>query len=216
MPLRRGQGVTDVRTVSLWDDPRETAARVVIAGLFLGLAYHVALDAVATGRPSGVLLVASELLVVVLTLGRRPAVVVDRSWWGRAVTLVSMVGPLLVRPGPDAGSDLSAVAISSLGLSIVIAGKVALGRSLGLLPAHRGLVRSGLYRVVRHPIYVGYLISHLGFLLAHPMPWNGMLFLAADVALVARALVEERTLSADPDYRRYVDLVRWRLVPGMY
>jgi protein-S-isoprenylcysteine O-methyltransferase Ste14 len=44
------------------------------------------------------------------------------------------------------------------------------------MPANRGVVSSGLYRLVRHPIYMGYLITHAGFLLANPTVWNiGML-----------------------------------------
>ena len=49
----------------------------------------------------------------------------------------------------------------------------------------------------RHPIYTGYLITHVGFLLAHPTPWNVAVILIADTALILRALMEERVLSAD-------------------
>ena len=31
------------------------------------------------------------------------------------------------------------------------------------MPANRGVVSTGLYRLVRHPIYLGYLITHAGF-----------------------------------------------------
>jgi protein-S-isoprenylcysteine O-methyltransferase Ste14 len=44
---------------------------------------------------------------------------------------------------------------------------MVLGRSFGLLPAQRGLVVVGPYRFVRHPIYFGYLIGHIGFLLVN-------------------------------------------------
>ena len=58
------------------------------------------------------------------------------------------------------------------GLAWQVAAKVTLGRSFGLLPAARGLVTSGPYRVVRHPIYLGYLITHLAFVAANPTMWN--------------------------------------------
>lgn len=51
--------------------------------------------------------------------------------------------------------------------------KVTLGRSFGLLPAQRGLVMKGPYRFIRHPIYFGYLIGHIGFLLAN-LSWRNM------------------------------------------
>ena len=38
-------------------------------------------------------------------------------------------------------------------------GKLSLGRSFGLMPANRGVVSTGMYRLVRHPIYLGYLVT---------------------------------------------------------
>jgi hypothetical protein len=38
----------------------------------------------------------------------------------------------------------------------------------------------------------------------------------ADGALVIRAFIEERVLSADEEYRSYSRRVGWRLVPGVF
>ena len=78
----------------------------------------------------------------------------------------------------------------------MIGGKLSLGRSFGLMPANRGVVSTGLYRLVRHPIYMGYLITHVGFLLANATFWNVLIFVAADVALMIRAVYEERVARA--------------------
>ena len=40
--------------------------------------------------------------------------------------------------------------------------------------------------------------------------------LIADTALVLRALIEERVLSADAEYRAYCRRVGWHLVPGVF
>ncbi|HAK54052.1 MAG TPA: hypothetical protein DCP38_01020 [Acidobacteria bacterium] len=114
-----------------------------------------------------------------------------------------------------AAPELLTASMSAVGLAIVVGGKLSLGRSFGLLPAHRGIVVSGMYRLVRHPIYLGYLVTHLAFLCAHPLAWNLTVLAAADLALVVRASLEERTLVRDPDYARYRAGVRWRLVPGL-
>ena len=196
----------------------DLVARCVIAGLFLGLTYRIGLNALETGRLSGLLLLTSELLVVVLTLARRHATSIDRRSWSRVAAGLSIVGPFLLRPVGDAGlvEEPAVLAGSVVGLVFVIAGKLSLGRSLGLLPANRGVVSSGVYRLVRHPMYLGYLLIHIAFLLGHVSTWNMVVLVAADLALFARLGLEERTLSPDPAYQRYKEMVPWRLVPGVY
>ncbi|PYQ98843.1 MAG: isoprenylcysteine carboxyl methyltransferase, partial [Acidobacteria bacterium] len=47
-------------------------------------------------------------------------------------------------------------------------------------------------------------------------PWNVSVLLLADAALILRALMEERVLSGDVEYRRYCLRVGWHLVPGVF
>ena len=136
----------------------------------------------------------------------------------RVLTAIAILGPPLVRPAdiPPLASEAFTVALSSIGLLVVIAGKMSLGRSFGLMPAHRGIVSSGLYRLVRHPIYLGYLITHVAFIAANPTSWNVAVLVAADLGLMARAVCEETTLARDPEYVAYQARVRWRVVPGVF
>jgi protein-S-isoprenylcysteine O-methyltransferase Ste14 len=164
------------------------------------------------------LLLASETLVVILTVLRRTTAEVDRSYRARGLTALSMLGPVLVRPSAVAAlaPEAATVLLSAAGLLIVIAGKLSLGRSFGLMPANRGIVSTGLYRLVRHPIYLGYLITHAGFVAANPTPWNVSMLVAADLALMCRAACEEQTLQRDPAYCAYQQVVRWRVLPGVF
>jgi protein-S-isoprenylcysteine O-methyltransferase Ste14 len=199
-------------------DLADAAGKLCIVALFTFMAVSLGLDFARTGRPTGLLLLASEALVVVLTVVRRSPAAVDRSVRARALTTLSLVGPPLVRPAaiaPVAG-ELFTAGLSAIGLLIVIGGKMSLGRSFGLMPANRGIVSSGLYRLVRHPIYLGYIITHVGFVLAHPTMWNVALLVTADLALLTRAVCEEQTLARAPEYRAYQERVRWRVVPGVF
>jgi protein-S-isoprenylcysteine O-methyltransferase Ste14 len=105
------------------------------------------------------------------------------------------------------------------GLGWQVASKVALGRCFGLLPASRGLVTRGPYRVVRHPIYLGYLIAHIGFLVTN-FSWVNMLVLATlYLAQTVRMKREEAVLRAGEQgvqYQAYCTLVRYRLVPCVF
>jgi len=197
---------------------REFLARLAIATLFTLLSVSIVNEFVRTRHLTGILLLSSEVLVVVLTIVRRPPVQVDGSAVAAAVTAVSVIGPPLVRPVdvPSLAPDIVTAIISVVGLVIVITGKLTLGRSFGLIPANRGVVSRGPYTLMRHPIYAGYLLTHAAFLVAHPSAWNVGLLIVADAALVYRALLEERVLVRDEAYRAYCARVSWHLVPGVF
>ena len=205
------------RPVTAGRDYSELASKIFILTLFSAMATAIAQDFARTGHVTGLLLLVSEALVVALTLVRRTAAIVDRSWKARTLTILATFGPPLVRPGGVAlAPELLTIAVAVTGLLIVVLGKLSLGRSFGLTPANRGVVSTGLYRIVRHPIYLGYLITHVGFVVANPAGWNVGVLLVADVALMLRAICEEKTLALDGQYRAYMGRVRWRIVPGVF
>ena len=194
------------------------AARAVVVMLFALLSINLLQEFLRTHHVTGLLLLASESLVAVLTIARRRAAVVDSSAKAATVTGVSLVGPWMLRTSevgalvPDHVTSM----ISGVGLLIVVAAKMALGRSFGLVPANRGVVVRGPYCFVRHPIYLGYVISHVAFFLAQPTLWNAAVILIGDGTLIVRALMEERVLSGDSEYASYCRRVSWHLVPGVF
>lgn len=111
----------------------------------------------------------------------------------------------------SAGAAMQIVAIT-----FQLYAKVSLGRSFGILPATRRLVTHGAYRLVRHPIYAGYLVSHVAFLLSNFVPWNVLVFAVLYAVQVVRMQREEEVLMALAGYRDYCREVRYRLIPGLY
>ncbi|MGH9550333.1 MAG: methyltransferase family protein [Terriglobales bacterium] len=103
-----------------------------------------------------------------------------------------------------------------LGVYVQISAKVILGRSFGLIAANRGIKIAGPYRIVRHPIYAGYIITHVGFLLGFPSLWNVGLYSTQLLVQVARLLREEHLLKRDSSYRAYAANVRYRLFPMIF
>jgi protein-S-isoprenylcysteine O-methyltransferase Ste14 len=196
----------------------EFAARAVVAGLYAQFSVKLFGDFLRTHNLTTLLLLVSELLVVVFTIFRRRAQVVDRAWTTRIVTALALVCPALLRP-TDSGAlvpDAASATILALGAGVVIAAKMTLGRSFGIAPANRGVVATGPYSIVRHPIYAGYLVTHIAFLAAHATTWNAAVLIVSDTCLIIRASFEERILSNDAQYRQYCHRVSWRLLPGVY
>lgn len=79
------------------------------------------------------------------------------------------------------------------------------------------LVDTGLYGLVRHPLYLGFLLFFIGIALWLES-YAGVLALSIVlVILVARMLIEEKTLRENlPGYFEYMSKVRYRLVPFIW
>lgn len=103
--------------------------------------------------------------------------------------------------------------VSFAGVILSLWGLASLGRSFGIAPADRGLVTGGAYRLIRHPMYAGELLSFGAVLLSNPTVWNGILFLVIVFVFVLRIGWEERILDG---YAGYGQRVRWRLVPFIW
>jgi protein-S-isoprenylcysteine O-methyltransferase Ste14 len=167
-------------------------------------------------RASIVLVVAMETLFAVMILLRRGASRVEHSPWTWLTTAGGTFTPLLLRPVAGSAELLAGEGLQILGLTVVIAGMVALNRSFGLLPAHRGIRSSGPYRLIRHPLYAGYTLTNVGYLLSHASAANAALVVTALAFQLLRIRTEERLLATDPAYVAYAARTRWRLAPFVY
>jgi protein-S-isoprenylcysteine O-methyltransferase Ste14 len=104
----------------------------------------------------------------------------------------------------------------TLGAGLTLVSLLAMRRAFGVRPALRGLVTSGPYRLVRHPMYLSYAIADIGYNLQE---WNFvtlLLVLVGWAALVYRIHAEERLISQHAKWPTYVALVRYRLFPGLW
>lgn len=167
-------------------------------------------------HPTVILLAASEMLGVILIVIRRSAPLRI----GTVPVLTAFCGtalPLLVRPG---GMQLVPTIVGSTcmgaGLALSVASKLYLNRSFGLIAANRGVKSGGPYRVVRHPMYLGYMVNQLGFLSMNLSIANILIYLVAWSCQLVRVAEEEAVLKQDEAYRQFTRRVRSRLIPGLY
>jgi len=87
---------------------------------------------------------------------------------------------------------------------------------VAIQPGHE-LVMSGVYRVIRHPSYLGLLVNSLGWALAFRSGLGVVLSALLIPPLIARIHAEERLLRTQfgGEYDSYRNRT-WRLIPGLY
>jgi protein-S-isoprenylcysteine O-methyltransferase Ste14 len=162
------------------------------------------------------LILVSEVLTIAFILTRRSTDAVSQKPIDWALAFAGTMAPLLARPGAEPLSQAGGLTFLVIGTTVAIAAKLSLNRSFGLAPANRGVRRRGVYVFVRHPMYLGYFIAQAGFLQLNPTWQNLAVYACAWALQIARMLREEAWLLADPEYRAYVDQVRFRLIPGAF
>lgn len=139
---------------------------------------------------------------------------------GQAVLMAAaLLGPVLDGRSPTGVASVAGAVLCIAGLALVAAGTVGLGRNLSPLPKPRDdgeLVQDGIFALVRHPIYSGFVFFTLGWSLV----WHSLAALAGALALLVffdlKARREERWLAARfagyAEYRRRVK----KLIPFVY
>jgi protein-S-isoprenylcysteine O-methyltransferase Ste14 len=198
-----------------WRLLRELAFNIVLGLFFARLAYQFLLDFQETGRLSSLFYVLFELMVVILSFARRPPKTISWHPLDWTYALVATVLPLLLAPAP-AHRSWFWFGVQCVGQAISMIGLLSLNRSLGVVPANRGLKTSGMYRLVRHPIYCGYCIIDVAMLVQNFSTRNIVVAGAHLIVQTLRIIREERFLLQDPAYAEYAMRVRWRLFPAIW
>lgn len=104
-------------------------------------------------------------------------------------------------------------ALSLASCVVSVWARLSLGRSIGLVPAQRGIVTQGAYRYMRHPIYTGVYCAYAAVALQNFSPLNGAIFAVGAALFVIKSFVEENFLRQDPEYAAYMQTVPWRWLP---
>jgi protein-S-isoprenylcysteine O-methyltransferase Ste14 len=122
---------------------------------------------------------------------------------------------LLQSPGSSTSPALAlgGEILAGVAAAWTLAAVLSLGRCFSVLPEARGLVTSGAYRFVRHPVYLGEFGACAGMLVASPTLRNVIAAAVFAAAQNVRMHMEEGALVAEfPEYRDYAARTP-RLVP---
>jgi len=162
-----------------------------------------------------------HVMVLVIALTRRPPAISDHSVGVSAAVAVSYAYPyaqviyLQRSPGWPLWPDGGIVLIAS-GALLSIISLCTLGRRFGIRPALRGLTVSGTYGVVRHPMYLSYVLGDIGYNLQECNLGTAAIVIIGWIAMVCRIESEERVMAHHPEWAAYTKTVRHRLLPGIW
>jgi protein-S-isoprenylcysteine O-methyltransferase Ste14 len=194
--------------------------RLLIFSIYGYFAYRCIAAFVVKPGIAILLLVISESLPLLFVVFRKSSTSLSRSPLDWTVALAGTIAPLLINPASNAHPPIWVVSAGAvallLGLMIEMAAKITLGRNFGMIAANRGVVTDGPYRFLRHPMYAGYTLAHIGFLLSAPSWFNAAFYASALALQIARIMREERLLMQDEAYRAFAARVRYRLLPGIF
>lgn len=126
-----------------------------------------------------------------------------RFGWSSVPVWLSLLGDLLVATG--------------LGIAMLVIVQNSYAGATVTVEADQTLVSGGLYRFVRHPMYVGNVIMMIGIPLALDSYWGLLFVIPGTIVLALRIFDEEKLLFDElPGYREYAERVRYRLVPYLW
>lgn len=188
---------------------------LLIAALFMLLAVASYERYVRTGMPSAFSVLAVNSLFLALFLTRRPA---KQETPSPALWMLAFAGtalPLVMRPASPAGGATVGSILELVGAAMLVVALLSLRRSFSVAPGNRGIQSGGMYRLVRHPVYLSELTLLLGVVITNPTALNGAIWLCECALQLARARAEERFLSIDPSYEAYCGQVHYRLIPWL-
>jgi protein-S-isoprenylcysteine O-methyltransferase Ste14 len=126
-----------------------------------------------------------------------------RFGWSSVPAAVSVVGDVLV----------------GVGLLIAMITTIQNGYAAAnvKVESEQQVVSTGLYGLVRHPMYFGNVVLMIGVPLALGSYWTLLFVIPGLAVLATRILDEEKLLSLElAGYQEYVQRVHYRLVPGVW
>jgi protein-S-isoprenylcysteine O-methyltransferase Ste14 len=211
-------GVTPATPISRQTAVLDVCERAFVFVIFSSFAWVMLSGAGQATNLLDVMLVVSESIPVILIMLRSRSESLSRRPTNWLLGMAGATLPLLVHPAaavPLIPANLCFY-LMVLGTFIQLAAKVILGRSFGVIAANRGVVTSGPYRFVRHPMYLGYTCTHIGFLLSMPTAATALLYATTLAVQILRLLREEQVLMQDEAYRAFAKQVRFHLLPGVF
>ena len=206
--------------LGLWRLLPGLSNQAALAKLFLQTDYSVLPAALVLSVISKVCTLIFFTLLVVMFAARRVPLCYASGLYPRFVAMAGTflgIGIVMLPPRElSSGLYLTSLLLTIGGTILAIWAVIALARSISILPEARGMVTSGPYCFVRHPLYLAELIVLSGVALQYAQPWAFLLLGVHSFFQLERLRYEERILLRTfPEYESYLAHTA-RLLPYFY
>ena len=155
------------------------------------------------------------LVVALSFLKQMASLRADTGFRPTFIAFSHLLMPLFFRREDGAGLYFGEL-LSVAGLLFSTVGAIELWESFAVLPALRRIKTAGAYKITRHPIYSGYLLTAVGVCLSNQSFYNLTVLVVFGVLTIFRVKMEENILAGDDGYKQYSNVVKYRLVPCVY
>jgi protein-S-isoprenylcysteine O-methyltransferase Ste14 len=183
------------------------AAATTIPSIYLAATNPAALKRRMQAGPAAETRPLQKVIISIAFLSLGATIVVSaldfRFGWSSVPVAVSVVGDVLV----------------ALGLGIAMLVVIQNGYASANIAVESGqeLVSTGVYAIVRHPMYLGNIVLMVGIPLALGSYWGLVFLVPGLVVLAVRILDEEKVLTQElSGYPDYMQRVHYRLVPYVW
>lgn len=132
------------------------------------------------------------------------------------IAFVGTFLPLLLIPSQQVIDEQIGSIFITIGGILAIASYLSLNTSFGVTPALRSVKTTGLYQIIRHPMYLSYIIIYIGYLHLSFSLLNLTILILLLFCLFFRSFYEEKVLIQSPDYLNYTTKVKYRIIPFVY
>jgi protein-S-isoprenylcysteine O-methyltransferase Ste14 len=182
-------------------------AATIVPSIYLGRTNPAALQRRMRAGPRAETRTVQKFIIIGAFLGVFAMVALSaldhRFGWSSVPTAVVVIGDVLVVVG--------------LIVAMLVVVQNGYAAATVTVEADQKVVSSGLYGLVRHPMYVGNAILMLGTPLALGSYWGLVMLVPGVLVLIFRILDEERALVAElAGYRDYTQQVHYRLLPYVW
>lgn len=168
-------------------------------------------------QPIYFLLMLVQAEFTIFFLIRRKSLVITNKPSDYLVALIGTFCMFFFRPAEYSliSADVAYIAIFTV-IILELLSYLSLNKSLGIVPANRGVQVNGMYAFIRHPIYLCHFLYYVVFLLSNVSVYNFFIFIICTTLQIIRMYKEEGLLIKDEVYKKYKKNVRWRVLPGIF